>query len=438
MLANALANHLGKKLLLVNFSNLGPQAGELLKYIFREAKINDALLFFDECESFFESRKKGASDVASLLTEIEKHDNLIIMATNRVYELDEAMHRRITLSVEFRSPDPLLRKEIWKKHFPEGITVANDIDFDKLSMNYELTGGLIKNAVLSALSFAVARDGKNPIIQESDLERAAKLQMQGILQMNEFDRRVVPSRGMKDLILAKPVMARVQEIVAFEKARKILVGQWGFDERGSKQAMTILLHGPSGTGKSLCAEVIGFECGLPLKIVDMTEIMSKYAYNTTKNLDTLFRETKKTGAILVIELSVNDPQKLEEHFALLSSLNQYNGMLIMITNVENLLNDPVRQKFKFVIEFSVPNAVLRRQLWRKIIPLRVPLADDVNLDDLANSYGFTGGQIENCVFRACARACLDPHMILTMQQLKDSCNEEQLFAGKGHGGSMYY
>ncbi|MNF13798.1 hypothetical protein D3C80_2157670 [compost metagenome] len=72
-------------------------------------------------------------------------------------------------------------------------------------------------------------------------------------------------------------MSRVQEIVSFEKARKILIGQWGFDERGSKQAMTILLHGPSGTGKSLCAEVIGFECGLPLKIVDMTEIMSKYA-----------------------------------------------------------------------------------------------------------------------------------------------------------------
>jgi len=170
----------------------------------------------------------------------------------------------------------------------------------------------------------------------------------------------------------------------------------------------------------------------------MTEIMSKYAYNTTRNLDTLFRETKKTGAILVIELSINDPQKLEEHFALFSSLSQYNGMLIMITNVENLLNDPIRQKFKFVIEFTVPNATLRKGLWRKIIPSRVPLSNDINLDALANDFEFTGGQIENCVFRACARACLGVDKILTMKQLKDACLEEQLFAGASTGGSMYH
>ena len=47
-------------------------AGENFKFIFREAKINDAILFFDECEAIFESRDKGNHDVNTLLTEIER------------------------------------------------------------------------------------------------------------------------------------------------------------------------------------------------------------------------------------------------------------------------------------------------------------------------------------------------------------------------------
>ena len=52
----------------------------------REAKIHDALLFFDECEAIFEDREKhGSNHVNMLLTEVEKHEGIIIMATNRCY-----------------------------------------------------------------------------------------------------------------------------------------------------------------------------------------------------------------------------------------------------------------------------------------------------------------------------------------------------------------
>ena len=59
--------------MLINFPSLGSMsAGENFKFIFREAKINDAILFFDECEAIFESREKGGHDVNLLLTEIER------------------------------------------------------------------------------------------------------------------------------------------------------------------------------------------------------------------------------------------------------------------------------------------------------------------------------------------------------------------------------
>ena len=60
-------------------------AGENFKFIFREAKINDAILFFDECEAIFESREKGAHDVNMLLTEVER----LILATSAVADPDD-------------------------------------------------------------------------------------------------------------------------------------------------------------------------------------------------------------------------------------------------------------------------------------------------------------------------------------------------------------
>ena len=57
-----------------------------------------------------------------------RHDGLIIMATNRPYDLDEAMHRRIMIAVEFRQPDHLLRKAIWESHVPKEMKLSDDID----------------------------------------------------------------------------------------------------------------------------------------------------------------------------------------------------------------------------------------------------------------------------------------------------------------------
>lgn len=70
MLANALACHLNKRLLVVNFGSLGDKLGEVLRFIFREAKLNNAVLFFDECEAIFESRDKVKADQAAILTSV--------------------------------------------------------------------------------------------------------------------------------------------------------------------------------------------------------------------------------------------------------------------------------------------------------------------------------------------------------------------------------
>ena len=88
-----------------------------------------------------------------------------------------------------------------------------------LSLKFELSGGFIKNAILSALSIAVSRDGSTPVVCQKDLLQGSNLQLRGRLRMKDFDRRVVPISGLDEVIVEDSIMKVLQQIVQFEKAR---------------------------------------------------------------------------------------------------------------------------------------------------------------------------------------------------------------------------
>lgn len=78
----------------------------------------------------------------------------MFLATNRPYELDEAMHRRITAVVEYRSPNAQMRQRIWERllgiaektvETPPKLVLDADVNVATLAVKYELTGGFIKN-----------------------------------------------------------------------------------------------------------------------------------------------------------------------------------------------------------------------------------------------------------------------------------------------------
>jgi SpoVK/Ycf46/Vps4 family AAA+-type ATPase len=71
---------------------------------------------------------------------MERHRGIVFLATNRPYDLDEAMHRRITLVVEFHPPDHLLRVDIWKSLLPPKLPLAEGIDLKKIALKYEVGG----------------------------------------------------------------------------------------------------------------------------------------------------------------------------------------------------------------------------------------------------------------------------------------------------------
>ena len=161
--AHCIAKSLGTELLVLTAAEVQSSepggANRAIQNAFSEAKRSGKVLFLDECDSLVSNRADLgmvlASEVNTLLTEIEKFEGVCILATNRVEHMDEALERRISLIVEFPKPDYDSRKKIWAKLLPKKLPLGKGVSADELAKE-ELTGGQIKNVVLQAARMALA------------------------------------------------------------------------------------------------------------------------------------------------------------------------------------------------------------------------------------------------------------------------------------------
>ena len=191
MCAQVIANELNMEMYKINISQIvSKYIGETeknLQAVFAEARKSNCILFFDECDAIFGKRSevKDAHDrnanveVAYLLQQIEEHDGVCIMATNLIGNIDAAFMRRITYVIRFPFPDAAMRAEIYRRTIPAEAPVAEDVDWTFLAEKFELSGGHIKNIVLSAAFLAALEEQP---IGMSHLLRAAV----GELKKNEI------------------------------------------------------------------------------------------------------------------------------------------------------------------------------------------------------------------------------------------------------------
>ena len=130
--------------------------------LFDEAHRSGAMLFFDEADALFGKRSevKDAHDryanieVGYLLQRLEEHDGVVILATNRRQDLDDAFVRRFDMILEFPLPNAAERRRIWEGMFPTAAQRDPSLNLDLLAQKFELSGGEIKNAVLAAAYLA--------------------------------------------------------------------------------------------------------------------------------------------------------------------------------------------------------------------------------------------------------------------------------------------
>ena len=443
MTAKAIANQLGKRLLLVDpqqVFDLKRPVEDNLADLFREAKLQDAIVFFDECEGLFVHRNAGNQQLSLILSAIEHYDGMIILSTNQPDWLDPALDRRVLYRIVFNEPSTSLRRKIWDLHLPEKVPLDDDVNLDQLARTYEFSGGYIKNAVLVAINRALMREERPVRIAHQDFEDAAMSQQRSKLQQFA-DRHRTPLR-LEDLILPEETKRQVEEILDAARSRSIVLQEWGFGNKFTTgRGLSALFDGEPGTGKTLCAEILAAELGLPLYRIQVSSVVSKYIGETEKNLTRIFKEAAQSQCVLLFDEADSlfsrrtDVKTVQDRYAnmeinvLLQLMERYEGLVLLTTNLKHSIDKAFERRLSFKINFPFPEAAYRAQIWQHLIPSTAPVADDIDFEAMSNAFELSGGSIKNAVIRAAYRAAARSTKI-GMDDISEAAKQECAAAGK--------
>lgn len=170
--ADALAHALKLNILVVPYQLLESKyVGETPKNIakaFEFARKNNAVLFFDEADSFLGKRLENvtqSTDTAVNLTrsvmimQLSYYEGIVIFATNLVRNYDPAFISRIRWKVLFDLPDEPARAKIWQAQIPSKLPLDDTVNFTDLAKQFDkISGRDIKNAVFQAVVAAAKED----------------------------------------------------------------------------------------------------------------------------------------------------------------------------------------------------------------------------------------------------------------------------------------
>ena len=224
MAAHAIAKHLGRKILAVNYADIESKyVGETPKNIrkaFEAAKATNSILFFDEADAILSKRvtnMSSATDVSVnqtrsvMLMLMNDYQDFVIFATNFISNFDPAFMRRISTHIEFKLPDLDCRKKLWSHYIVP--TMPNNIDIDEIAEKYDgISGSDISNAVLMA-AFKAARQNAELVDKSLVFEAVEEtLASQNANKGVTVEKRVVSEEYVKErLAKSKGVIKEVTE-----------------------------------------------------------------------------------------------------------------------------------------------------------------------------------------------------------------------------------
>ena len=317
---------------------------------------------------------------------------------------------------------PADRAALWEAVFAE---LGIDVEGAAVALSsLRLAPEQLLPAAQTAVAAAVAADQPLSV----DHLRAAAL-AHGSNRLVDLAQRVVPEATFDDLVAEGDLLAELRALPGRHHTRHLVREEWGLGRGGGRGVgLTCLFAGPSGTGKTLAAEVIANALGVDLFVIDLSQIVDKYIGETEKNLERVFTEAESVNGVLLFDEADalfgkrSDVQSSHDRHAnvevayLLQRMERYDGVAILTTNLRGNIDEAFLRRLDVVCAFVEPDVPERRELWERHLPPRLPIADDVDLDALAEHLVVSGGVIRNITLTAAHAAAVGNHSI-TMSDL---------------------
>jgi SpoVK/Ycf46/Vps4 family AAA+-type ATPase len=329
---------------------------------------------------------------------------------------------------------------LWKKSLNGSVLDLNVTDISAVAGKFRFSGGQIRDAAATAKNLARWRDPAKEDITIADLYAACRLQSNQ--KLNSLAQKITPHNRWDDIVLPVDKLQQMKEICNYVKYRSLVYDEWGFDRKLSLgKGLNILFAGPSGTGKTMAADIIAGELRLDLYKIDLSTVVSKYIGETEKNLSRIFAEAETSNAILFFDEADalfgrrSEVRDSHDRYAnieisyLLQKMEEYDGVVILATNLRKNMDDAFVRRMHFTIEFPFPKEKDRRRIWERIWPEDTPLVEDIDLDFLASRFEIAGGNIRNIALSAAFMAADDGREV-TMNHIIRSTQREYQKMGK--------
>ena len=275
-------------------------------------------------------------------------------------------------------------------------------EVDRLAAAFRLDGAQIAAAVASAETGAPGDLGTR-------LWNACRLGARR--RLDDLAQRIDARATWDDLVLPSPQVATLRQVAMHVRHAGTVYRNWGFAAKANRGlGIAALFAGPSGTGKTMAAEVLANEIALDLYRIDLSQVVSKYIGETEKNLRRIFDAAETGGAILLFDEADalfgkrSEVKDSHDRYAnievsyLLQRMEAYRGLAILTTNLKTAIDQAFLRRIRFLVHFPFPEAAQRAEIWRRIFPEETPTAglDHARLGQLT----IAGGNIRNVALNA--------------------------------------
>jgi len=312
--------------------------------------------------------------------------------------------REPRLRLELRSPDRRERRALWRQAL--GLRAdALGPGLDRLAEQFALDRGSL-GATVEAATIGT------PVAPEALFDRIWQAaRAQGRRHLDGLAERVEGRAVWEDLVLPAETKTQLRDLAGHVREAWRVNRDWGWAAKGERGlGAAALFAGPSGTGKTLAAEVLAGELGLDLYRIDLSQVVSKYIGETEKNLARIFQAAEDGGAILLFDEADalfgkrSEVKDSHDRYAnvevsyLLQRMEAYRGLAVLTTNLKGAVDQAFLRRLRYVVSFPFPDAAARAEIWARIFPSETPLEglDPTRLARL----NVTGGAIRSIALNA--------------------------------------
>jgi len=432
----------------------------------REARLRGAALGWIGCEALLEAdgdKPPPRWRWESLVAQAEQQPGVTFLLSTRAWDPVDRFRRRLFLRLDLPIPDHGRRRRLWQAHLPAADELAapapdRDVLATTLAGAFQLTSGQILDAVASARAHTLRRDPEGSGLTVEDLYEGCR--RQSSRQLTSMARRIEPRSDLDfdDLVLPVLQKRQIDELRQRVRHRHRVMGDLGFERRILLgRGLVALFTGPSGTGKTMAAELLAKEQGVDLYKIDLAAVVSKWVGETEKNLGRVFDEAEDANAILLFDEADalfgkrGEVQEARDRWAnlevnyLLQRVEEYSGVVVLTTNLRQNIDEAFLRRVQTVIEFPAPDAEHRALIWRGLFPPEVEGPPERDLRELAERFPLSGGEIKNAVVDAAFRALSEngeDRPVITVRHLVQAVAQGYRQSGKvisrGDFGEAYY